>query len=167
MGRNGRRTARRRQPPTAIILVAEAVARHPAACEITYYTCSEKSRQAGARSHLRGMQDIDPKEREKGIQPVKDYRPYEQAAGDQSERIIAVGTSALRDASNKKEFCDFILQTVGISIEILSGNEEAEWTYRGAVVGINTSTESFTVLDIGGGSTEIISGTGLTNPLIK
>ena len=76
----------------------------------------------------------------------------------QSEKIIAVGTSALRDASNKKEFCEFILRTAGISIEILSGDDEAEWTCRGAVVGIDTSTESFTVLDIGGGSTEIISG---------
>ncbi len=88
-------------------------------------------------------------------------RSYHETSGKfQSEKIIAVGTSALRDASNKKEFCEFILRTVGISIEILSGNDEAEWTYRGALVGINTSTESFTVLDIGGGSTEIISGVG-------
>lgn len=78
----------------------------------------------------------------------------------QSEKIIAIGTSALRDASNKREFCEFILQTVGISIEILSGNDEAEWTCRGAVLGIDTLTENFTVLDIGGGSTEIISGIG-------
>ena len=76
----------------------------------------------------------------------------------QSEKVIAVGTSALRDASNKREFCEFILQTVGISIEILSGSDEAEWTCRGAVVGIDTLTKNFTVLDIGGGSTEIISG---------
>ena len=74
-----------------------------------------------------------------------------------SEKIIAVGTSALRDASNKKEFCDFIHRTVGISIEILSGEEEAEWTCRGAVVGIDTGGDKFTVLDIGGGSTEIVS----------
>ena len=77
----------------------------------------------------------------------------------QSEKIIAVGTSALRDALNRKEFCEFILRTVGIPIEVLSGNDEAEWTCRGAVVGIDTPTENFTVLDIGGGSTEIISGT--------
>ncbi len=75
----------------------------------------------------------------------------------QSEKIIAVGTSALRDASNKKEFSDFILRTVGIPIEILSGNDEAEWTCRGAVVGIGALPEIFTVLDIGGGSTEIIA----------
>ena len=77
-----------------------------------------------------------------------------------AERIFAVGTSALRDASNKQEFCDFIRRTAGISIEILSGEEEAEWTCRGAVVGIDTGDGSFTVLDIGGGSTEIVSAVG-------
>ncbi|MGA7160078.1 MAG: Ppx/GppA phosphatase family protein [Bacteroidota bacterium] len=75
----------------------------------------------------------------------------------QSEKIIAVGTSALRDAANKKEFCEFILHNVGINIQILSGDDEAEWTCRGAVIGIDAVPESFTVLDIGGGSTEIIS----------
>ena len=75
----------------------------------------------------------------------------------QSEKIIAVGTSALRDAANKKEFCEFILQNVGITVQVLSGNDEAEWTCRGAVVGIDTFAKNFTVLDIGGGSTEIIS----------
>ncbi len=78
----------------------------------------------------------------------------------QSEKIIAVGTSALRDAANKKEFCEFIRQNVGINIEILSGEDEAEWTCRGAVAGINTTPQGFTVLDIGGGSTEIISCIG-------
>ena len=77
----------------------------------------------------------------------------------QSEKTVAVGTSALRDASNKEEFCEFILRDTGIDIEILSGNDEAEWTYRGAVGESDDASESFTVLDIGGGSTEIISGT--------
>ena len=93
-------------------------------------------------------------------------RSYHDTSGKyHSEKIIAAGTSALRDASNKEEFCEFILRTVGISIEILSGNDEAEWTCRGAVVGIDTSTENFTVLDIGGGSTEIISG--IRNQILK
>lgn len=74
-----------------------------------------------------------------------------------AEKIIAVGTSALRDAANREEFREFILKETGIAIEILTGNDEAEWTCRGAVVGIDTSFGNFTVLDIGGGSTEIIA----------
>jgi exopolyphosphatase/guanosine-5'-triphosphate,3'-diphosphate pyrophosphatase len=76
-----------------------------------------------------------------------------------SEKIIAVGTSALRDASNKQEFCDDMLRRTGIEIEILSGDDEAEWTYRGALGDRGSGAQNFTVLDIGGGSTEIISGT--------
>ncbi len=79
-----------------------------------------------------------------------------------SEKIIAVGTSALRDASNKREFCDEMLQKTGIDIEILSGDDEAEWTYRGALGDTGNEGQNFTVLDIGGGSTEIISGTSKT-----
>ena len=76
-----------------------------------------------------------------------------------SGKIIAVGTSALRDASNKREFCADMLQRTGIDIEVLSGDDEAEWTYRGALSGTSTEVQNFTVVDIGGGSTEIISGT--------
>lgn len=76
-----------------------------------------------------------------------------------SEKIIAVGTSALRDASNKREFCNEMLQRTGIDIEILTGVDEAEWTYRGALGDVSPRVQNFTVLDIGGGSTEIISGT--------
>lgn len=75
-----------------------------------------------------------------------------------SEKIIAVGTSALRDAANKREFCHDMLQRTGIEIEILSGDDEAEWTYRGAIGDAGNRAQNFTVLDIGGGSTEIISG---------
>ena len=86
---------------------------------------------------------------------LRAYRERSKRMG--AERIIAVGTSALRDAANREEFRTFILRETGIAIEILSGSDEAEWTCRGAVVGIDTSAGNFTVLDIGGGSTEIIS----------
>jgi exopolyphosphatase/guanosine-5'-triphosphate,3'-diphosphate pyrophosphatase len=86
---------------------------------------------------------------------LRTYRDTSKRMG--TEQIIAVGTSALRDASNSEEFRKFILQETGIAVEILSGSDEAEWTCRGAVVGIDTSAGNFTVLDIGGGSTEIIS----------
>ncbi len=76
----------------------------------------------------------------------------------QVEKIIAVGTSALRDAKNRDEFCVFIQQHAGISIEILSGDEEAQWTYRGGIFEFEQQSNNFTVIDIGGGSTEIIFG---------
>jgi exopolyphosphatase/guanosine-5'-triphosphate,3'-diphosphate pyrophosphatase len=74
------------------------------------------------------------------------------------DAIIAVGTSALRDARNKADFCSFILAKTGISIQILSGEEEAQWTYRGALSEFSGRSDRFTVIDIGGGSTELITG---------
>lgn len=72
--------------------------------------------------------------------------------------IVATGTSALRDAVNSGEFCQFILEHTGISIEIISGEEEARWTYLGGISEFAHRGNSFSVIDIGGGSTEIIVG---------
>ncbi|MHB1050473.1 MAG: Ppx/GppA phosphatase family protein [Bacteroidota bacterium] len=74
------------------------------------------------------------------------------------DAIIAVGTSALRDARNNADFCSYILAQTGISIQILSGDEEAQWTYRGALSEFTGRSDRYTVIDIGGGSTELISG---------
>jgi exopolyphosphatase / guanosine-5'-triphosphate,3'-diphosphate pyrophosphatase len=79
-----------------------------------------------------------------------------------AERIVAVGTSALRDAGNSLEFCAFIADTVGLPIEILPGEDEARWTFRGGIAEFAADASVFSVLDIGGGSTEVIVGTADT-----
>jgi exopolyphosphatase / guanosine-5'-triphosphate,3'-diphosphate pyrophosphatase len=74
--------------------------------------------------------------------------------------MIACGTSALRDAANSREFIQFIRTKIGIDITILTGDEEADLTYLGGVsefIGSNRS-QQFVVLDIGGGSTEVVVG---------
>ncbi|HET6402435.1 MAG TPA: Ppx/GppA phosphatase family protein [Candidatus Kapabacteria bacterium] len=74
-------------------------------------------------------------------------------------RIIAVGTSALRDAKNREEILKRTKEETGIEIEILSGEEEARWSYVGALFGMD-DIENASVIDIGGGSTEISFGDG-------
>ncbi|NUN71343.1 MAG: Ppx/GppA family phosphatase [Bacteroidetes bacterium] len=76
------------------------------------------------------------------------------------ERICAVGTSALRDARNRDEFCRHIRGSTGIDIEILSGADEAYWTYRGGISEFIGRSDRYSVVDIGGGSTEVIIGSG-------
>ena len=71
-----------------------------------------------------------------------------------SERIFAFGTSAMRDAKNSTEFIDFIEKSTGIRIRIITGKEEAKYSYEGAVFDMDKN-KSYAVLDIGGGSTEI------------
>ncbi len=86
------------------------------------------------------------------------------------DRVAAVGTSALRDAKNREEIVRAVQQGFGIEIEIISGNEEARWTYTGALWGTGVKSDNrevvksedskVVVLDIGGGSTEIATGDG-------
>ena len=73
-------------------------------------------------------------------------------------RTVIIGTSAVRDAENREDFADLIHSETGFTLEILSGNDEAVWTYRGAISGIG-GARAATVIDIGGGSTEITTGT--------
>lgn len=74
-------------------------------------------------------------------------------------RIIATATSAMRDARNRYEVINDIKAATGIEIELLGGGDEAELTYRGAIAGFANLPARLIVLDIGGGSTEIVMGT--------
>lgn len=74
------------------------------------------------------------------------------------DKVVAFGTSVFREVSNKDEFIDFISRETGLKIEILSGDDEAYWSYRGAVSGVKEDGK-IVVIDIGGGSTEISQGT--------
>lgn len=76
----------------------------------------------------------------------------------EAESIVAAGTSALRDAKNRMEIIDEVVMASGVVIKTLSGEEEAAMTFSGAVAGMENVPERFTVIDIGGGSTEISMG---------
>ncbi len=72
--------------------------------------------------------------------------------------IRAVATSAVRDALNRDEILRLVRSQIGIEIELLSGDAEAELTFQGAIAGWQNLLEPFLVIDIGGGSTELILG---------
>jgi exopolyphosphatase / guanosine-5'-triphosphate,3'-diphosphate pyrophosphatase len=80
---------------------------------------------------------------------IANYRP---------DVVQVCGTSAVRDAANREEFAGLVKARTGFDLEILSGDDEALWTYRGAVSGIPALANA-TVVDIGGGSTELTRGT--------
>jgi len=74
------------------------------------------------------------------------------------EKILISGTSAVRDAANRETLVSEIKNNFGITMQILSGDEEAELTYFGALSNKNLQGDILLV-DIGGGSTEFIFGT--------
>src|SRR5579872_2746482 len=78
---------------------------------------------------------------------------------DEVDRLAVFGTSAFRSAENCAEVLQAVKEDASIDIEILSGEEEAKWTYTGATFGLSIAPDSYvTVLDIGGGSTEVVVG---------
>lgn len=85
-------------------------------------------------------------------------RCVELARGLGADEIVAVGTSALRDALNASDFVEPAAAMLGVRVEVISGEREAELTFRGACHGIGLCVSEVTTVDIGGGSTEITRG---------
>jgi exopolyphosphatase / guanosine-5'-triphosphate,3'-diphosphate pyrophosphatase len=78
----------------------------------------------------------------------------------QCEANLAVLTSAVRDASNGADFAAHVREDYGLDARVLKGEEEAQLTFLGAMAGRPPATEPTVVIDIGGGSTEFVVGTG-------
>lgn len=75
--------------------------------------------------------------------------------------IVACSTAVMRTAHNREEFQEAVRDIVGIELKILSGSQEATLTYTGAVSALELLPhERVNVIDLGGGSTEVISGKG-------
>jgi exopolyphosphatase/guanosine-5'-triphosphate,3'-diphosphate pyrophosphatase len=75
----------------------------------------------------------------------------------EAQAVLAVATSAVRDAENGREFLEGTVARHGFEPRLLTGEEEAEMTYRG-VCSREAVAESVLICDIGGGSTELILG---------
>ena len=99
---------------------------------------------------------IDAQGLQRLIDCMIDYRQLSDE--HEADTIIAAGTSALRDAKNRTEVIEAVERAAAITIECISGKEEADLTFSGAVAGMSDIPELFTVIDIGGGSTEISMG---------
>jgi len=78
------------------------------------------------------------------------------------DKIIAVATSAVREAENGGEFLHAITEQTGIRARIIVGTEEARLIHLAAVYGVGNPAETIVVVDIGGGSVEITRGIGAT-----
>jgi exopolyphosphatase/guanosine-5'-triphosphate,3'-diphosphate pyrophosphatase len=76
-----------------------------------------------------------------------------------TERVRMVATSATRDARNRDDFREMVLDVLGVAPEVVSGDEEAALSFDGATRGLDPAHGPFLVMDIGGGSTELVLGT--------
>ena len=112
---------------------------------------SQEIPRLGKDLYRTGM--IPPESFQNVLKIFNKYKTVSKEHG--SEKIFAFGTSAMRDAANSNEFIDFIENGTGIRIRIINGEEEAKYSFEGAVFDLDTRKE-YAVLDIGGGSNECI-----------
>lgn len=90
---------------------------------------------------------------------AEEYAGLLREHGDPVLRFVA--TSATRDAQNRQDFVDGIRERLGVEPEVISGDEEARLSFEGASsVLATTGDETVLVIDLGGGSTEFVAGTG-------
>jgi exopolyphosphatase/guanosine-5'-triphosphate,3'-diphosphate pyrophosphatase len=94
----------------------------------------------------------------RGFQTLAQYEERCQTMGVQ--KIFAVGTSALREAKNSRDFLKTIKEKLNFSIEIISGEEEAQLSFLAVIRDLKELKKVTLVIDVGGGSTEFILGKG-------
>ena len=95
---------------------------------------------------------LRPEPMDRTVRLLKVFRGLCHASG--IDAIVAVGTSAVRDARNQAEFLRRVQASSGITLRVLSGDEEAQYGYLGAVNSL--AIRNGLMLDIGGGSLELV-----------
>jgi exopolyphosphatase/guanosine-5'-triphosphate,3'-diphosphate pyrophosphatase len=100
--------------------------------------------------------EISPEAEERSLQVVRRY--LERCRSLKVEEIIAVGTSALRDARNSAEVRTRIKQQLGLEVRVISGEKEAAYAFLAVQKGLALAGQELLVVDVGGGSTEFIRG---------
>lgn len=101
--------------------------------------------------------ELLPAASERTLACLRDYAAEFARVG--VDRVAAVGTSALRDARGGAEFTARAAEVLGVEPEIISGPREAALTFSGSLAGLDVPREhDVSVFDVGGGSTEIVSG---------
>ena len=101
---------------------------------------------------------LTPEATQAALQVMSKFRRLADSHG--VDEIIAVATSATREAENGAEFLKAIVEKTGIRPHVISGTEEARLIHRAAAYGVGSAGDTVVVVDIGGGSVEITRGTG-------
>ena len=100
---------------------------------------------------------LDPEALERTRVALADYAAVMRGKGAQRVRMVA--TSAMRDARNREDFFGMVRATLGAEAEVISGDEEANLSFAGAVGDLDPHDGPFVIVDVGGGSTELVVGT--------
>jgi exopolyphosphatase/guanosine-5'-triphosphate,3'-diphosphate pyrophosphatase len=101
---------------------------------------------------------LTPEAMHAALQVLSKFRRL--AESHKVDEVIAVATSATREAENGGEFLQTVTQQTGIRPRVISGTEEARLIHLAAVYGVSVPGDVAVVIDIGGGSVEVTRGSG-------
>ncbi|HVN50491.1 MAG TPA: Ppx/GppA phosphatase family protein [Acidimicrobiales bacterium] len=103
------------------------------------------------------MKELQPDAIDRGIEALTRMRRVAEISG---ARVVAVATSAVREAENAQEFLDRARHEAGVEVEVISGTEEARLIHLGILQAVPVFDRRHLMIDIGGGSTEVLVGEG-------
>ena len=95
---------------------------------------------------------------QRGVETLRRFRDL--AASHAVEQVVTAATSAVREAPNGRDFLQRIQDVLGLEVDLVSGPEEARLIYLGVLSGMSFGDRPHLLLDIGGGSTELILADG-------
>src|SRR5262245_52583819 len=101
---------------------------------------------------------LTPEATHAALQVLSKFRRL--AESHRVDEIVAVATSATREAENGGEFLNAVTEQTGIRPRVISGTEEARLIHSAAVYGVGVPRDVAVVIDIGGGSVEVTRGSG-------
>jgi len=116
----------------------------------------ERSEQTRLGAGFYEANELQPGPIGRTAEAVARFAAHARDAEAESIRIIA--TSAVRDARNADDLLRAVRRASGLRVEIISGEQEAEWVFRGVTSDPNLHGHQLLILDVGGGSTEFIFG---------
>ncbi len=100
--------------------------------------------------------ELQPAAIRRTLEVLEEYERAISASG--VRRTRAVATSAIRDAANARSFLDPAALAMGAELTVLTGPEEGRLSYRGATSELSPGNGPYLVVDVGGGSTELVTG---------
>lgn len=100
--------------------------------------------------------ELQPAAIEASVHAVDRFAREAASLGASAIRLIA--TSAVRDAVNAQELTSRITRATGLNVEVISGEQEADWAFAGVSSDPHFAGHPLLVLDVGGGSTEFVAG---------
>ena len=112
----------------------------------------------------RDMKTLDPVAVDRAVEAIDRFA---RIAAAHDAELVAVATSAVRESENPRAFLEEVRRRTGVRLEVIAGVEEARLIHLGAISAVAAGPGNHLVIDIGGGSTEVVIGHGQTPLLVR